>query len=176
MAARGLDIPDVSHVFNFDVPVNAEDYVHRIGRTGRAGRSGKAFTIVTRADTRLLDAVQSLIGMKIPWLEGALPVTEEESGPEEKERKKPASRKARPAKEPKAPREPRPVKEPAATKEARPAKPVASPEAAPSKTPPKSAEKPTGKPAGKQRHQPRDEEPVVLGFGDDMPDFMKITV
>jgi superfamily II DNA/RNA helicase len=44
VAARGLDIPDVSHVFNFDVPIHAEDYVHRIGRTGRAGRSGAAFT------------------------------------------------------------------------------------------------------------------------------------
>ncbi|MCX7303781.1 MAG: DEAD/DEAH box helicase, partial [Hyphomicrobiales bacterium] len=55
VAARGLDIPDVSHVFNFDVPIHAEDYVHRIGRTGRAGRSGKSFTIVTRADTKYLD-------------------------------------------------------------------------------------------------------------------------
>ena len=48
VAARGLDIPDVSHVFNFDVPTHSEDYVHRIGRTGRAGRSGVALTIVTR--------------------------------------------------------------------------------------------------------------------------------
>jgi superfamily II DNA/RNA helicase len=46
VAARGLDIPDVSHVFNFDVPIHAEDYVHRIGRTGRAGREGAAFTLV----------------------------------------------------------------------------------------------------------------------------------
>ena len=52
VAARGLDIPDVSHVFNYDVPIHAEDYVHRIGRTGRAGRSGKAFTIATRSDTK----------------------------------------------------------------------------------------------------------------------------
>jgi superfamily II DNA/RNA helicase len=48
VAARGLDIPDVSHVFNFDVPHHADDYVHRIGRTGRAGRSGTAITIVTK--------------------------------------------------------------------------------------------------------------------------------
>src|SRR5262245_25093547 len=58
VAARGLDIPDVSHVFNFDVPIHAEDYVHRIGRTGRAGRSGKSFTVVTKADVKYLDAIE----------------------------------------------------------------------------------------------------------------------
>ncbi|MEM7221571.1 MAG: DEAD/DEAH box helicase [Pseudomonadota bacterium] len=65
VAARGLDIPQVSHVFNFDVPINAEDYIHRIGRTGRAGRSGDAFTLVTKEDGRALAAIQSLIGQKI---------------------------------------------------------------------------------------------------------------
>ncbi|RLP25392.1 DEAD/DEAH box helicase [Mesorhizobium sp. YM1C-6-2] len=72
VAARGLDIPDVSHVFNFDVPIHAEDYVHRIGRTGRAGRSGKAFTIVTRADTKYLDAIERLTSQKIEWHDGDL--------------------------------------------------------------------------------------------------------
>jgi superfamily II DNA/RNA helicase len=62
VAARGLDIPDVSHVFNFDVPHHADDYVHRIGRTGRAGRSGQAFMITTPADSRNLDKVLKLIG------------------------------------------------------------------------------------------------------------------
>jgi superfamily II DNA/RNA helicase len=62
VAARGLDIPDVSHVFNFDVPHHADDYVHRIGRTGRAGRSGQTFMIVTPADSRGLDKVLKLIG------------------------------------------------------------------------------------------------------------------
>ncbi|MDR3511250.1 MAG: DEAD/DEAH box helicase, partial [Caulobacteraceae bacterium] len=65
VAARGLDIPAVSHVFNFDVPHHADDYVHRIGRTGRAGRSGETFMIVTPADGRSLDKVLKLIG-KIP--------------------------------------------------------------------------------------------------------------
>jgi superfamily II DNA/RNA helicase len=65
VAARGLDIPDVSHVFNYDVPHHADDYVHRIGRTGRAGRSGQAFMIVTPADSRNLDKVLKLIG-KVP--------------------------------------------------------------------------------------------------------------
>ena len=62
VAARGLDIPDVSHVFNYDVPHHADDYVHRIGRTGRAGRKGDAYMIVTPADGRSLDKVLKLIG------------------------------------------------------------------------------------------------------------------
>jgi superfamily II DNA/RNA helicase len=72
VAARGLDIPDVSHVFNYDVPIHAEDYVHRIGRTGRAGRSGKSFTIATRADTKYVDAIERLIGQTIEWHDGDL--------------------------------------------------------------------------------------------------------
>ena len=66
VAGRGLDIQGVSHVFNFDVPNNAESYVHRIGRTGRAGRAGTAITLVTSEDAKYLDAIVSLIGMKIP--------------------------------------------------------------------------------------------------------------
>lgn len=65
VAARGLDIPDVSHVFNYDVPTHPEDYVHRIGRTGRAGRDGAAFTLVTPEDKKYLDAVEKLIEQKI---------------------------------------------------------------------------------------------------------------
>jgi len=67
VAARGLDIPDVSHVFNFDVPTHAEDYVHRIGRTGRAGKSGVALSIVTRADQKYVDEIEKLIARKIEW-------------------------------------------------------------------------------------------------------------
>jgi len=67
VAARGLDIPAVSHVFNFDVPTHAEDYVHRIGRTGRAGREGFAFTLVTRHETKQLAAIQKLIRKEIDW-------------------------------------------------------------------------------------------------------------
>jgi superfamily II DNA/RNA helicase len=69
VAARGLDIPAVSHVYNFDVPVHAEDYVHRIGRTGRAGRSGVAYTFVAPADEKHLDAIVKLIQKQIDWLE-----------------------------------------------------------------------------------------------------------
>ena len=64
VAARGLDIPDVSHIFNYDVPHHADDYVHRIGRTGRAGKSGDTFMLVTPADGRALDKVLKLIGQK----------------------------------------------------------------------------------------------------------------
>ena len=66
VAARGLDISSVSHVFNFDVPINAEDYIHRIGRTGRAGRSEKAITLSTPKDEKFIDAINSLIGTNIP--------------------------------------------------------------------------------------------------------------
>jgi superfamily II DNA/RNA helicase len=71
VAARGLDIPAVSHVFNFDVPSHPEDYVHRIGRTGRAGRLGKAFTIAVPSDEKYLKAIESLIKSEIP--RGTLP-------------------------------------------------------------------------------------------------------
>ncbi|WP_055049261.1 DEAD/DEAH box helicase [Devosia sp. A16] len=66
VAARGLDIPAVSHVFNFDVPTHAEDYVHRIGRTGRAGRSGVAITLATPSDGKYVDAITKLIAKDIP--------------------------------------------------------------------------------------------------------------
>jgi superfamily II DNA/RNA helicase len=68
VAARGLDIPDVSHVFNFDVPHHADDYVHRIGRTGRAGRSGTAITVVAPSDSKAVAAIEHLIGQSIPWM------------------------------------------------------------------------------------------------------------
>ena len=69
VAARGLDIPSVSHVYNFDVPINAEDYVHRIGRTGRAGRNGKALMISTPRDEKNLKAIEKLIQIEIPLID-----------------------------------------------------------------------------------------------------------
>ncbi|MEC7210996.1 MAG: DEAD/DEAH box helicase [Pseudomonadota bacterium] len=71
VAARGLDIAGLSHVFNFDVPGNAEDYVHRIGRTGRAGKSGRAFTIAAgEDDKKYVAAIEKLIGKSIPLVDG----------------------------------------------------------------------------------------------------------
>jgi superfamily II DNA/RNA helicase len=69
VAARGLDIPAVSHVFNYDVPSHAEDYVHRIGRTGRAGRKGVAISLAVPADGKYLGAIESLIEQPIPRAE-----------------------------------------------------------------------------------------------------------
>ena len=89
VAARGLDIPAVSHVFNFDVPSHPEDYIHRIGRTGRAGRLGKAFTIATPSDDKYLTAIEHLVKMPIP--RGEAPAIEVSDSPEREERR-PSSR------------------------------------------------------------------------------------
>jgi superfamily II DNA/RNA helicase len=68
VAARGLDIPDVSHIFNFDVPWQADDYVHRIGRTGRAGKEGRSLTIVTVDDVRQLKDIEKMLGAPVTWI------------------------------------------------------------------------------------------------------------
>jgi len=81
VAARGLDIPAVSHVFNFDVPYPADDYVHRIGRTGRAGRSGEAYTLVTKAEDKALKAIEKQTGQQLEILELEASVREEVQAP-----------------------------------------------------------------------------------------------
>ncbi|WP_066659318.1 MULTISPECIES: DEAD/DEAH box helicase [unclassified Sphingomonas] len=95
VAARGLDIKGVSHVFNFDAPWHPDDYVHRIGRTGRAGATGTAYTLVTSADAEAIENIEKLQGQKIERI-AALPEDEAE------EPKKPRGRKARPESEPAA--------------------------------------------------------------------------
>jgi superfamily II DNA/RNA helicase len=72
VAARGLDIPTTSHVFNFDVPHHADDYVHRIGRTGRAGRAGTAISLVTSLDQKSMLAIEKLIGQTIPRVDSGV--------------------------------------------------------------------------------------------------------
>ena len=82
VAARGLDIPSVSHVFNFDVPIQAEDYVHRIGRTGRAGRDGTAIMICSKKDRKNLSNVEELLQKEIPrtnFADGTVSLDENES-------------------------------------------------------------------------------------------------
>jgi superfamily II DNA/RNA helicase len=110
VAARGLDIGGLSHVFNFDVPIHAEDYVHRIGRTGRAGLEGKAFTIASPEDRYAVEQIEKLIGHPIPpiLVEGLDPVDwAERDGRKRRGRKtaaaapkKAADRKPRAAKDP----------------------------------------------------------------------------
>jgi superfamily II DNA/RNA helicase len=73
VAARGLDIPAVSHIFNFDVPHHPDDYVHRIGRTGRAGLSGTAITIVAPIDGKAVGAIERLTGQTISWMGEPVP-------------------------------------------------------------------------------------------------------
>ena len=82
VAARGLDIAGLSHVFNFDVPGNAEDYVHRIGRTGRAGKSGRAFTIDAGDDDRkYVASIEKLIGKSIPLVDADATATDATDAP-----------------------------------------------------------------------------------------------
>jgi superfamily II DNA/RNA helicase len=127
VAARGLDIVDLSHVFNFDVPIHAEDYIHRIGRTGRAGKAGRSFTIATPEDGAFVDAITKLIGWSIPphEIDGIEVCTLDELGDRRRgrgrKRAKPADGGAKrtPAKTARAPRTetPRPEKSAAAETE-----------------------------------------------------------
>lgn len=94
VAARGLDVPNVSHVFNYDVPSHAEDYVHRIGRTGRAGKSGTAMMICSPRDEKNFAAIEGLVKMEIPRMEHAMSgkTAEAETASEDRAEKKPARR------------------------------------------------------------------------------------
>ncbi len=100
VAARGLDIPAVSHVFNFDVPHHADDYVHRIGRTGRAGRAGTAISVVAPSDHKNVAAIEKLIGQTIPWMNEEAPAVAElqpAARDQRKDRRRPTRRDAKPA-------------------------------------------------------------------------------
>lgn len=123
VAARGLDVKGVSHVFNFDAPWHPDDYVHRIGRTGRAGAKGRAFTLVTSSDDEAVDNIQKLTGYKIPVHNGGAPAADaaERDADEGEPRRGRSSRGGRGksgAKPEKAPARPA-----SAASDARPAKP-----------------------------------------------------
>jgi len=106
VAARGLDVKGVSHVVNFDVPWQPDDYVHRIGRTGRAGMKGIAITLATRADGEAIERIEKLIGHKIPRAGAEAPKDEAVAEPAPAKAKAPSrSKKAKPAEpQPKADR------------------------------------------------------------------------
>jgi superfamily II DNA/RNA helicase len=156
VAARGLDIPEVSHVINFDVPIHAEDYVHRIGRTGRAGREGQAFTMVTAEEGKYLSAIQGLIKKELEWFN--VP-GESASDAVEPTRERPARAPRGEKRPPRAPRE--------AASEKRPVV----------ETPPKpeAVAKPprTERPARKSHHHDGDAAPDDGGFHKgNMPAFL----
>jgi len=154
VAARGLDIPAVSHIFNFDVPTHAEDYVHRIGRTGRAGRSGTAITIATSADTKYVAAIEKLTGQPIEAIE--VESSDERAvsfnrGRAEREREQ-KQRDGR------------------GERRRRGSGRDRLPEGAAKAAAPSSADRPRGK--AKDRRRERDDNEPVIGLGDHVPDFL----
>lgn len=165
VAARGLDIPAVSHVLNYDVPHHAEDYVHRIGRTGRAGRSGHAITLIAPGDEKSLSAIEKLIGQPIPWegpLPGDLPQSEprgaSRGGGESRERKssrRGGSRAASPASPRESVSRANPSREP-------------PPRPNPAREPPP---RPKSDPSVAEPHSSERDRPVV-GLGDHVPAFL----
>jgi superfamily II DNA/RNA helicase len=188
VAARGLDIKGLSHVFNFDVPTHSEDYVHRIGRTGRAGMSGRAFMLVTNDDGKFLAGIEKLIGTTIPEvaLDGfAVSAADAESGettPASSGRRgstrKPrtAERDAAPAEErPRRGRSPRPAdtRPDPAPRPAAEARPEFAPRMADSR--PETAPR-MSRDGGRRRYRDdddHDEPDNVIGFGNNIPAFLQ---
>ncbi len=182
VAARGLDIQGLSHVFNFDVPIHAEDYVHRIGRTGRAGNSGRSFTFAAPGDGEHVSAIEALIGKAIPvmrvdGLETAM--FEEGHAPRRGRRpesKAPAARRDKPARA----ERPRPVEEdrPAAVeKPPRQRRERAEPRAAlPGAEPIRMGTGGNVTPiadARARRYRDDEDDERVVGFGDHLPAFLQ---
>jgi superfamily II DNA/RNA helicase len=189
VAARGLDIGGLSHVFNFDVPHHAEDYVHRIGRTGRAGLTGHAFTIAEPEDRMAIEAIEKLIGHPIPPMivEGLDPVDWAES--DGRKRRGRGAVKAKPRAKPIARSEPREVAPPPddiepAPREAAPRTrkaraPTPRRESAPRREPahvaaPTADRPPPRRPEPRERRRDDDTGPSVAGFGSDVPAFMQL--
>jgi superfamily II DNA/RNA helicase len=160
VAARGLDIPAVSHILNYDVPHHPEDYVHRIGRTGRAGRTGHAITLVAPGDEKSLAAIERLIGQPIPWSGPSVAEMPGERRPPPRERgRKSGDRNARRQ----GGRPPSPAPE-------RTKAPPAAHNRAPSPTPERS-KPPKPAPRPPQDRRGADEGPVV-GLGEHVPAFL----
>jgi len=161
VAARGLDIPAVSHVFNYDVPSHAEDYVHRIGRTGRAGRKGAAVMICSPRDQKYFDAVESLVQMTIPVMENPLGTATEAEVTTPQAEKAPEAKPKRSRSRKKAPEE---------TATAKPAEETAASDAP---VPEKKAEPAERKNRGRGRQDNNRDR--VVGMGDDAPAFIRLS-
>jgi superfamily II DNA/RNA helicase len=171
VAARGLDIDDMSHVFNFDVPIHAEDYVHRIGRTGRAGRTGHAFTLATYEDAKFIAAIEKLIGKPIPriTIEGMAPVEPTAEGEAlEKRGRGRRDQRGRHARGERRDRPPRQERAPEAPADREPQRPTA---VAPL---PAADNKRREQPRGRDRDRDRDHDdgPTPVGMGDHIPAFL----
>ncbi len=166
VAARGLDIPAVSHIFNFDVPSHAEDYVHRIGRTGRAGRSGKAMMICAASDERNLGDIEMLIAKPIPRGESPLGAAAMEPALAEPAVEEAPSEAPKPARRARSRRGDRPRDDRA---EARaPSRPEPRLEARPETAPEGAVEERRGRRPGR-----REEGTAVVGMGDHLPTFIE---
>ncbi len=125
VAARGLDVKGVSHVFNYDVPWHPDDYVHRIGRTGRAGATGKAFTLATPDDAEAVANIEKLTGTKIERVGGAAKAApREDAAPAEDKPKRASRSRAEPKPRPAPRSEAAPVREPRAAPAPAPRQPV----------------------------------------------------
>ena len=163
VAARGLDIQGLSHVFNFDVPYHAEDYVHRIGRTGRAGREGRSFTLAAPEDGKNVAAIQKLIGKDIPVIriEG---IDTAELDFEEGDRRR-RSRSASPRRQPAEKREERQPR--------RPERAPAEPRPAAARDNVAAFPRPTPEPRRRPERQQSEPEHRVVGFGDHLPAFLR---
>ena len=159
VAARGLDVKGVSHVINYDVPWQPDDYIHRIGRTGRAGMTGIAITLATPADSDQVAAIEKLTGFKIARV-----------GAAEETPVKPEAREPREARPPRDSRKPRAARE---SRESRPPRPERTPHAEPaekSAPPPRAKEERKPRPA-RRAPEPQAEE-VNEGWNGPMPSFL----
>ena len=189
VAARGIDIGGLSHVFNFDVPHHAEDYVHRIGRTGRAGKEGRAFTIATPDQHDAVAAIEKLTGAPIPrievegfdHLEWAESTGDRRRGGKAKPKGKPAGGAQTDATKSKAAAKPPSEGQGHAPRGAGrgqtnanpPSRERAADRSPPPRTEPTRAE-PAAEAAPRRSQTDRDLGPPVIGFGDDIPAFMLI--
>jgi superfamily II DNA/RNA helicase len=168
VAARGLDIPAVSHVVNYDVPIHAEDYVHRIGRTGRAGLTGVAISLVAPSDGKHLGEIERLIGTTIPWQGEALGAEELASS---SRRGRGRASAAKPARGGRREAAAKPVAEPRAEPKRRPARP--SPEApSPAPTPAPVRAEGARRPVRRDHAPQNDAGERVVGLGDHVPAFL----
>ena len=159
VAARGLDIPNVSHVLNYDVPSHAEDYVHRIGRTGRAGRKGTTVMISVPSDAKYLGAIEALIGQPVPRVDAPWSPDgggSEAAAPEEK-----------------------PARKPRQSSRSR-SKPEETPVEIPTEAAPQEKPQPRSNRGGERSRSPRGgrdngKRSGAVGLGDRLPDFIALS-